>query len=292
MNRHTIIYTSDLHGNEVQYRKVVDYASLVKASSVIIGGDIAPKGMAADQYISTQRRFLRKQLPSILQPLKNAGIKVYLMMGNDDCKINLDVLEQESGRAYFLINNIRLTLTDKFEIIGYSYVPITPFGIKDWEKFDLSAVPEKNHQEYYHRKKNNYQLEGWKSSRQGWIQFRFTSEIEPQDSIQKDLFQTQFRDRPEKTIYVMHSPPNDTALDIISSGEHVGSIAERLFIEQVQPYLTLHGHIHEAVAMSGRFRQDIGKTICLASGNHNVGKNVAILLFDLYHPENVRRVVL
>ena len=116
--------------------------------------------------------------------------------------------------------------------------------------------------------------------------------MEKIDSIQNDLSTELFQRDPHKTVYVMHAPPNDTNLDIIMNGNHVGSFAERLFIEQRQPYLTLHGHIHETVAMSGTFRQNIGRTVSFASGNHNVDKDLAVVVFDLYDLRNVRRIIL
>ncbi len=129
--RHKIIYTADLHGNEIQYQKLVNYALITSTNSVIIGGDIAPKGIPDDEFIEVQRNFLKKELLRILAPLKEKSpeTKVYLMMGNDDCAVNLGVLEKGEPEFYHLIHNKRLKLTADFEIVGYSYVPMTPFGI-------------------------------------------------------------------------------------------------------------------------------------------------------------------
>ena len=44
--QHKILYTSDIHGNEVQYSKLIQYAIKISADTIIIGGDIAPKGTA------------------------------------------------------------------------------------------------------------------------------------------------------------------------------------------------------------------------------------------------------
>ena len=69
-------------------------------------------------------------------------------------------------------------------------------------------------------------------------------------------------------------------------------MAVRLFIEKEQPYLTLHGHIHETVDISGTFKHNIQNTLCLTSGNHNVGEQLAVLVFDLYNPRDVRRIII
>ena len=292
--KHHIVYSADLHGNEVQYQKLVAYALQVAADSVIIGGDIAPKGLLAEEFIHGQRAFLQERLPKLLEPLKAASPQstVYLLMGNDDCQANSDVLEEGDGDCYRAIHGKRLKLTDDFDMVGYSCVPITPFGIKDWEKFDCSNVPEELRFAYEARKRINYQSSGYKSTPQGWVPFHFMPEMEGNDSIQKDLAKPLFQEKPEKTIYVMHCPPNNTHLDIIGSGEHVGSLAERLFIEERQPYLTLHGHIHETVDISGTFKDRIGGTVCFSPGNHNVGRRLACLSFDLYNMESAQRIIL
>jgi Icc-related predicted phosphoesterase len=51
---------------------------------------------------------------------------------------------------------------------------------------------------------------------------------------------------PRLEIVLSHTPPRDTLLDRTHRREHVGSVAVRQFIEQVQPALVLCGHIHEA----------------------------------------------
>jgi len=282
-----------VHGNEIQYQKLINYALQISADSIIVGGDIAPKGLPENDFIPAQRRFFQEVLPGLFHPLLDSSTKVYIMMGNDDCVANYDLFEKgEKEGFYKIIHGKRLKLTDDFDIVGYSYVPMTPFGIKDWEKFDLSVVPPALARNYAERKRTNYDLVGSKSSREGWVDFAFTPEMEKRDSIQKDLSSELFQQDPHKTVYVMHAPPNDTNLDIIMNGNHVGSFAERLFIEQCQPYLTLHGHIHETVYKSGTFKQVIGNTLSFASGNHNVGKDLAVVVFDLYDLGNARRLIL
>lgn len=48
------------------------------------------------------------------------------------------------------------------------------------------------------------------------------------------------------TVLVSHSPPKNTNVDIAFTGEHVGSISLREFIEKTSPKLVICGHIHEA----------------------------------------------
>lgn len=290
----TIIYTSDIHGNEIQYGKLSDFAKKASADAVIIGGDIAPKGISTGVFIQTQRNFLEKKLPEFAKNLKKCLPKcnLFLMMGNDDCATNLDVLEKQDSGLYTIIHNKRVKLTGDFEIVGYGYVPITPFGIKDWEKFDLSNPPRDFLAEYMTRLANDANFRGYKTSKGDWVPFVFTQEMMGSDSIQKDLECILFTAKPDKTVYVMHTPPYKTNLDLVGKKRHVGSMAIRLFIEAQQPYLTLHGHIHNTVDVSGHFKHKTGSTLSMSSGNCNTKNELALLVFDLYNPKTAKRLVI
>jgi len=71
---------------------------------------------------------------------------------------------------------------------------------------------------------------------------------------------------------------------------HVGSIAVKRFIEERQPLLTLHGHIHESARLSGEWKIQIGRTVCI-NGAHD-GPELALVRFDLESPEAPTRDLL
>ncbi|MBS3093449.1 hypothetical protein J4456_02605 [Candidatus Pacearchaeota archaeon] len=67
--------------------------------------------------------------------------QIYLTPGNDDCKVNDDILNAHPD-LFTNLDGRRVQLPNGLEIVGYSVVPITPFGIKDREKYDVtSSVP-------------------------------------------------------------------------------------------------------------------------------------------------------
>jgi uncharacterized protein len=88
---------------------------------------------------------------------------------------------------------------------------------------------------------------------------------------------------PQTSIFNLHVPPYDTGLDtanemnpdltlVYKSGQPnpipVGSTAVRQIIEEYQPLLALHGHIHES-----RGEARIGRTLCINSGSeYNSGR--------------------
>jgi len=290
--QYKILYTSDIHGNEIQHSKLIKLTKKFLPDTVIIGGDIAPKNFSKEDFIEGQRIFFQNEFSDLMANLKEYSPNIFLMMGNDDCSVNLDVLKLSDPKLYKITHNKRIKLTKDFDIVGYSNVPITPFGIKDWEKYDFSKVPNDLKTKYLNRKISNYRLDANISTKKGWKPFSFTPEIESSDSIQKDLSKKLFTKNPDKTLYVIHSPPDNTGLDLIDNDIHVGSMAIRRFIETYQPYLTLHGHIHETVEVSGNFKDKIGKTLCSSSGNCDTKNELAVLLFDLYNINKVKRIII
>lgn len=233
-----IIFTADLHGTNVQYEKLVRFAVTLSETanvSVVIGGDICPKGVSAHQYllmqkksgssgdsfIESQRDFLSTQLPILFEPLRTK-CPVFIMMGNDDCRVNEHLLD--TSNLYTNIHMKRTEFDDEYDIVGISYVPITPFLIKDWEKFDMSTPPDHQKELYEYQKEINCQFRGLKSGVNGWYDFTFTKKDEKEDSIQKDMQSDLFVSHPDKLIVVSHCPPFGTDLDKTTSG-NMGSFA-------------------------------------------------------------------
>jgi Icc-related predicted phosphoesterase len=120
---------------------------------------------------------------------------------------------------------------------------------------------------------------GW-SNHTPWQTPREESEDELYDRL--DALARQVRD-PRRAVFMIHVPPHDSGLDTaplldenlrptVSAGDvlrgPVGSSAVRRIIEDYEPLLTIHGHIHE----SGGERK-IGKTLCVNPGseaNHGI----------------------
>ncbi len=72
-------------------------------------------------------------------------------------------------------------------------------------------------------------------------------------------------------IMVCHTPPKDTAIDVIRSGLHVGSSVVRDFIVQYKPDVCISGHIHES-----RSKEMWGNTLILNAGMSRDGWYIEI----------------
>ena len=288
-----VLYTSDMHGNQAQYKTLVEYAQEIKPDAIIIGGELYPKGSEFQReinqdYLKRQGDFIVADLPQLLKPLRPTP--VYLMPGNDDCDLYDTVLD-EYAHIFTNIDQRRAPFPAGLEIVGYSNVPITPFGLKDRERFDLKEVPQEWIDAYDIMKKG-YNLHGIKSTlgKNGPALSNFSfNEDAAEEFIQTDLAYPAFTRNPQKTIYVFHTPTLATALDITEFGLHIGSFAVKQFIEQHQPYLTLHGHIHETVDMSGEYKHKIGNSLGMSAGNHNYDSKLAVLVFDTDDPSQAVR---
>jgi uncharacterized protein len=168
-----IVFAADLHGNVDQYTRVVAHARATGATDLIIGGDICPKDISAtmmierdiredeNTFIDSQKQFLAGDYRRLLEPLEGV-CNVWVMMGNDDAKSNENLVI--GGGMITNIQGVRTTLACGVQIAGYAHVPITPFLLKDWEKYDFSDdCPPEFVEAYEKMKTTNYKLDGYSS---------------------------------------------------------------------------------------------------------------------------------
>ena len=130
---------------------------------------------------------------------------------------------------------------------------------------------------------------GW-SNETPWRTPREVTEEELHTRL--DALAEQVRD-PRRAVFMIHVPPHDSGLDTapildenlrptVSAGDvlrgPVGSTAVRRVIEERQPLLGVHGHVHE----SGGERK-IGKTVCINPGseaNHGILRGYLVDIGD------------
>jgi Icc-related predicted phosphoesterase len=225
-----------------------------------------------------QAAFLQNMGETLGAFIKKTGIAVGVMLGNDDFKTNIPLLKYLARRHKFHILDEKGWDVKRYRIFGYPFVPLTPFRFKDWELLDAKDVRE---EEY----RTGFVTEGFVSRGQKLVPKRII--VAPRRrTIEGDLAQLRGG---KNTIWVTHSPPFNSALDMTSMREHVGSLGIKNAILKQRPLLTLHGHIHETVNVTGVFKERIGATWSYASGNDPVG-NLRSIIVDTSSPGNgVRR---
>ncbi len=102
--------------------------------------------------------------------------------------------------------------------------------------------------------------------------FNTPSEISDED-IEKYLIQGYNKVKDARwRVMVCHTPPKDTATDVIRDGIHVGSSAVRNFILKYKPDVCITGHIHES-----RGTDKVGDTLVLNAGMFRDGWHIEVV---------------
>ena len=97
------------------------------------------------------------------------------------------------------------------------------------------------------------------------------NENEIYDRLKSSIDASDYRDK--KLILVTHVPPYGTKLDITFMHQHVGSKSVKRIIEEYQPLLSIHGHIHEAQGYDY-----IGRTLIINPGPASRGFYANIII--------------
>jgi Icc-related predicted phosphoesterase len=208
--------------------------------------------------IPNQKTFIDQFLsPFFKRILETTSVQqIFLIPGNWD--LGYPFLFSETTEKIIDLNQKSYRLKNGYELIGYPFVPPTPFRPKDYEKMDDREVlwpPQKN-PSYVRSSDLADQL----------IPIDPYLYLRGRETIREDLDRLPKPLHPKRAIYVMHSPPFATRLDFIQGGRSAGSRSIKTFIEKNQPLLTLHGHIHEAPELSGAYMDRIGETLSINPG--------------------------
>ncbi|OFX41409.1 MAG: hypothetical protein A2X08_16070 [Bacteroidetes bacterium GWA2_32_17] len=280
-----IVFSSDLHGNVEKYEKLFSFVIEAKPMCLLLGGDLLPgiSSRSSKNYDDFVNDYLIPRVKLMLDELSNPDFWIGLILGNDDPRaFETEFLQAEKNNLWVYLHNKKLKKNGLI-YIGYSFVPPTPFRLKDWEKFDVSRFVDIGC------------IEPFEGSRS--VNPDYDAEY---STIEKDLLLLTQNIKDENVIMLFHAPPYQTNLDRaaldgkmidhVPLDVHVGSIAIRRMVENFQPLVTLHGHIHESASITGSWSDLIGKTY-LFSGAHN-GKEVAVVIFDPHDLQNAQRFLL
>jgi Icc-related predicted phosphoesterase len=244
-----------------------------RPDGVFIGGDLLPGGASlksgGEEFF---RGFLAPLFHRLQQDLKSGYPSIYVILGNDDPRVYESDTQSLADEGLWIYAHNTTVPLGSHTVYGYSFVPPTPFQLKDWELYDVSR----------------YVDPGCISPEKG----RRSIGVEPHRiryrTIAEDLATLAGESDMSDAIVLFHSPPYQTNLDRAAlDGQsvdhapldvHVGSIAIQRFIESRQPLLTLHGHIHESARLKGSWRDRIGRTHIFGAAHD--GPELALVAFD------------
>ena len=285
----TCFFVTDLHGHCDRYEKLIASITRERPSAVFLGGDLLPRSMFSLTRVNPGEAdflsdYLLPAFTKTRQLLCGEYPDIFLILGNDDPRWQEEEFQADSARELWHYAHGRRFTTDDFPVYGYACVPPTPFLLKDWECYDVSR----------------YVPPGSVSPEEGRRSVAVDESRVKWGTIQQDLDSLVAEEPLDRAVFLFHTPPYDTPLDRVAlDGKtyehvaldvHVGSIAVRRFIELRQPLLTLHGHIHESTRLTGEWKIQLGRTVCI-NGAHD-GPELALVRFDLEAPWDATRELL
>jgi hypothetical protein len=283
-----VFFATDIHGSETCWRKFLNSAPHYGADVVVLGGDMTGKALVpvvsdgGDRWHGTmqeQRRDLvgEEAVQEFELDVIQRGYYPFRTDPDELAELQrdaqrLDVLFHEK-----MLGTVRrwMEMADaKLEGSGVRMF-VSPGNDDQFEVDDVLASAR--HVEMAEGKVlevDGFQLcsTGW-ANRTPWNTYR---EQDEDDLLERLRAMTmEVTNPPERVIFNFHCPPYGSGLDEAPgvnpdmspkhgghATEPVGSTAVRRSIEETQPALALHGHIHEA-----RGHARIGKTLCINPGS-------------------------
>ena len=279
------LFVSDLHGSRSRYELLWREIAARPPALVFLGGDLLPNmwvgGRGEGDFVSD---VLGPGFARLRSELEDDYPKVVAILGNDDGRaVEPSMRDLEELGLWSYAHGAQLDFLE-YTIFGYSYVPPTPFALKDWERYDVSR----------------YVDPGCVSPEEGTRTVPVAAHEARHATIAKDLARLARGRSLDRAVFLFHAPPYLTKLDRaaldgksvdhVPLDPHVGSIAVRRFIEEQQPLVTMHGHIHESARLTGSWRDRIGRTEMFSAAHD--GPELALVHFDLERLSEAQRFLL
>jgi uncharacterized protein len=285
----TLYYASDIHGSDLLWRKFLGAAQFYGADAAIMGGDLLGKavvpierrrdGTFALTFQGGARVVGEDELADAESSIRFNGFYPWVATVDEIARRRADqeglfhdVAQAELGR-WLDVAAERANGTRPYVIAGND---------DPWYVDDLLAATEAIVfcDDRVVRVGEHEMISLSFANPTPWASPRELGEDELYERLRALADRLE---RPETSIFNLHVPPYDSGLDnapklkpdltpVYTGGRPVpipvGSTAVRRLIEEVQPLLALHGHIHES---RGEVR--IGRTLALNSGSeYNTGR--------------------
>lgn len=267
-----ILYTTDLHGAELVWRKSLSAAKIYNVDALIVGGDITGKmlipiveiGNNNYEYYFMKKinRISKDELEKTVDEIYRMGYYPYVTTEDEyrELKENKEKLDQVFLKA--MKDTLKRWLDLAAERLPKDIELIVTLGNDDRLELDeiVKQHPRVKYSEGHIIKvKDTYEFFGcsWVNPTP-WNSPREESEDALYDRLNK--YWEMITD-PDRTILEIHAPPYQSTIDeaplldenfnpVIRGGRvvkiPVGSKAVKRFIEEKQPLIVLSGHIHES----------------------------------------------
>lgn len=283
-----LFFATDIHGSDICWSKFLNAGKFYEADVLILGGDMTGKAVVpfihqgGKNYKVTllEQEFQitnEDELADMIKRVRSRGYYPYLT--NPD---EIAELEKDPERVHRIFANEVLKIVQQW--MDLADKKLDGAGMKVYccpGNDDMNEVDEivRASRSVIHAEGQTIPLDGlhemiasgW-SNRTPWDTHR--EEDEDQLKVRYEAMISQLRN-PRNAVFNIHVPPYKSGLDEAPELDEnlrpkmagqalkpVGSTALRKIIEETQPLLGLHGHIHE-----GRGAARIGKTLCINPGS-------------------------
>ncbi|MFP3279018.1 MAG: metallophosphoesterase [Candidatus Micrarchaeota archaeon] len=269
-------FSSDLHGSEVVFNKLINAASFYNVKHIIVGGDLTGKILVPIvkdsnniyklNMFGEQKKVKEKELEDVKHELRAAG-EYYTVMEKEEYEAVAD--NKEKMQELFL----KEVISSLAQFIEKASNKLRPLGAKiyimpgndDFEQ--VADFLEKNANESVVSLDGKIvDIEGYEFLGYGYSNPTpwHTPREKEEDTIYKELKRLAEKVEQEKSVFVIHPPPIDTKIDKapkldselrqeISAGYmnvvSAGSVSVRRIIEEYAPIAGFHGHIHESAGI-------------------------------------------
>ncbi len=283
-----LYYAGDVHGSEKCWRKFLNAAKFYEVDTLIMGGDITGKLMVPvvetgdgryEALVLGQHEVVsRLGLDAMEKRIRFNGFYPYRCNRAEYDRLSSDAEHRERTFTRLMTDEVRRWIRLAEERLDGTGVRCFVMPGND-DEFAIDEALEStivvNPDNQVVRIGDEAQMLScswtnptpWDSPRE-----------EGEDALLRRLHGLAARLEPGvTTVFNLHCPPHGTMLDrapqltadlkvVLDGGEpriiSCGSTAVRTLIEEVQPPLSLHGHIHESKAIA-----KIGKTTCVNPGS-------------------------
>ena len=280
-----LFYTTDLHGSEVCWRKFLNAAGFYRADVLICGGDMTGKAMIplvdeGDHFeyalAGQEQRVARDEIADVESQIQRRGYYPVRMSSAQVAELEADPKKVQSLFTEQMCKTVARWMDLAEEKLGQSPVRIFVSPGND-DEIEIDEVIARSRKVEL-AEGRCIDLGGFEMISSGWANptpwhtYREAPEEELARKMEPMLAQVKDMGR---AIFNFHPPPYGTALDEAPALDenlrpmhggralrHVGSTAVRAAIDEHQPMLSLHGHIHE-----GKGITRIGRTLAINTGS-------------------------
>lgn len=282
-----LFYSSDLHGSELAWRKFLSAGRVHNVSTLIMGGDLTGKaivpvvqqGETATAEFQGRTRELagEEELAQFEEAVRTNGFYPYRCSNEESERLLGGSQEVERLFREVMIDQIKRWVALADERLAGSGVELLVMPGND-DEFYLDKYLDGEHVKNCNERcigLGDYQLYslGW-STTTPWDTPREATE---EGIWEKIVALIDGVEDFERAIFNFHEPPYNSGLDlgpeltedleVVKQGGEpkrvpIGSHSVRRAIEEFQPLLALHGHVHES-----RGVVKIGRTMCINPGS-------------------------